>query len=210
MNALEPHCDGLLVGLETLHLGHDFHGGAQALETLLAQALDRDLLQEGVQGDPRVHLGVAIRWEGVVRPARVVSHALWGPPAQEDASRILYHVQAPLRPLHVHDQVLRGIDIRELASLLQGVHPDRERVSQGLGGGLVPRQLRQLGPDLLLHLFHVHPFDGDEDGLRVRPVLCLGQDVRRHVGGVGAPVRDDEHLARPGRHVYGHHRLAVL
>ena len=46
--------------------------------------------------------------------------------------------------------------------------------------------------------------------LAVRAVLGLGEEISSDMSGVGVRVRNDQHLRGPGRHVDGHHGLAVL
>lgn len=84
--AIQPKCDCPPVCFQALHLCHLGHRWSQQLQACLAQLLHSHLLGEGVQRDAAVHACVAVGGEHMVGSAGVVTHALWGPSAHEDAA----------------------------------------------------------------------------------------------------------------------------
>jgi hypothetical protein len=78
-NILKPQSYSSFVAFQSLDFSHCCHIWAKVFQTFLCQRLHCHILQEGVQRHPAVHPCIPIRWKDMVRPACIISHALWRP-----------------------------------------------------------------------------------------------------------------------------------
>ena len=76
------------MSLEPLDCSHARHRRSNILQALFTEVLHSHVLLEGIEGHPRVHLGVAVGRKRVICTTGVVAHSDWSPGAQENAASI--------------------------------------------------------------------------------------------------------------------------
>ena len=103
-----------------------------------------------------------------------------------------------------YDEMFWGIGVAKIHGFIGIADEHKLAVFQGFGCNLFAWKRLKLRLDLFLHGVE-HGFRcGDEEHLRVDPMLGLRQKVGGNVTGVACVVGYDAHLRRSGRHVYGH------
>ena len=93
----------------------------------------------------------------------------------------------------MQDQVLWGVLVREVHSLLQSRDRNDELLLDRLVGDFDPWKRSSLDVDLVLDFLEerLGKVDRDENDLRVRSVLSLREQIRSYEDWVGRLVRDD-------------------
>ena len=128
-----------------------------AADTILGEMLEGDLAAVAVQVHTAVGRSIAVCGQGVIGAAGIVASTLTGILAQENATGV-YHLISHLGiVLHLQDEVLWGVGIREVDGLLHAVHQYQSAVLQRLGCHLLAWQQVELAVHLGLnvenHLF---------------------------------------------------------